>query len=694
MKMNTLSLSTSLAILLSIGVVFAADDHKYPTQIDILQAPTFKTYTEISKKLDTKPSLPECYDLYNPIKIINDIYVELDQFEKSKIPAATLKNLFLKWTFAQRFHFKLSGDLIDDSLCAVSLDDLMKAKKITTGKENKYLSYLKITTKFDPKYSDIRQIVKSFDAAEELKNLDTRIDQIITHLLTFPCFKALSKPFPFKGILTQKPQEVQENLTLLGVSSALMIFHIDPKNQPIDKSIQYYHLAAQGGSRGAMTYLGFLLKKKGTLDVLKKAETWCRKAADIGEVSAMYNLGLLLKEKGTPEALEEAEKWYRKAADKEFVFAMTNLSVLLNEKDTPEAREEAETWYRKAADKGAANAMSNLGVLLKEKGTPKALEEAESLLRKAIDNGDIGAMSNLGILLYEKGTPEALEEAQTLFTEALTNGISNSLIFLAQLSDEPVEAENHFKEAIRLNVPNALIYYADFLREKDRIDESATYQDIYEEENGITIDHSSESDTDSDSDLQTLTPDLTAASSSSAIETAPVASSSSKPNIASEEPFILSTTEEKYQAPIIPKKQQKKDARNARMEEQIKRADKETKKAILTQQPTLKTYQDITVIALPDAIGEIAENEIKVQRLITMLANGETKRGKLEQLQDGVYSMRITKQDRFVFRITGGDLEKGITAIQIIEAKGHYKHTETRTAQTTDVQLIKWSNLG
>lgn len=287
MKMNTLSLSTSLAILLSIGVVFAADDHKYPTQIDILQAPTFKTYTEISKKLDTKPSLPECYDLYNPIKIINDIYVELDQFEKSKIPAATLKNLFLKWTFAQRFHFKLSGDLIDDSLCAVSLDDLMKAKKITTGKENKYLSYLKITTKFDPKYSDIRQIVKSFDAAEELKNLDTRIDQIITHLLTFPCFKALSKPFPFKGILTQKPQEVQENLTLLGVSSALMIFHIDPKNQPIDKSIQYYHLAAQGGSRGAMTYLGFLLKKKGTLDVLKKAETWCRKAADIGEVSAM-----------------------------------------------------------------------------------------------------------------------------------------------------------------------------------------------------------------------------------------------------------------------------------------------------------------------------------------------------------------------------------------------------------------------
>jgi Txe/YoeB family toxin of Txe-Axe toxin-antitoxin module len=551
---------------------------------------TFNTYTKITKELgETKPSLQECYDLYNPVRIINDIYVELDQFGKNSIPAATIKNLFLKWTFAQRFHFKLSGELIANPLCVVSLEDLIKAKKATAVKENKYRQYLKTTTEFNPKYSDIKQTVKSFDAAEELKNLDTKIDQIITHFLTFPCFKGLEQSFPFKNVLTQKSKEAQEGAALLGVSSIIIPFHIDLKNQPIEKAIQCYSLAAQGGS-----------------------------------IIAMHNLGVLLQGKGTPKTLEEAE-----------------------------------TWFRKAADKGYALARHNLGVLLKE-----------------------------------KGTLDTKKEAKALFTETLAKGISHSLIPLAQLSDDLVEAENHFKEAIRLNVPNALIYYANFLREKDRLEESAIYQDLHEEENGITIDHSSESDTDSDSDLQALTPDLAVASSSSAIEAAPVASSSSKPNIAVEEPFIPSTSEETYQAPIIPKKQQKRDARNARMEEQIKRADEEARKAMLTHQPMLKTYRDITVTALPDAIGEITENEIKVQRLITMLANGETKRGKFEHLEDGLYSMRITKQDRLVFRITGGDLKNGITAIQIIEAKGHYNHLETKATQTRQAVFVQWSNLG
>ncbi len=79
MKINILLLSASIA-LLSTNVVFAADDHEYPTQVGIPQAPTFNTYVEITKELsETKPSLQECYDLDNPVRIIKDIYVELDQ---------------------------------------------------------------------------------------------------------------------------------------------------------------------------------------------------------------------------------------------------------------------------------------------------------------------------------------------------------------------------------------------------------------------------------------------------------------------------------------------------------------------------------------------------------------------------------------------------------------------------------------
>ena len=155
-------------------------------------------------------------------------------------------------------------------MCAVSLEDLINAKKAAAIKGSKYLPYLKTTAKFDPKYSDIRQIVKSFDAAEELKNLDTRIDQIIAHLLTFPCFKDLKQLFPFKNVWTQKSKKAQENAVLLGVSSAIRYFnkkgtecYIGKKN---NDAILYFRLAAKENYRDAMFNLGVLLQKKGTLD--------------------------------------------------------------------------------------------------------------------------------------------------------------------------------------------------------------------------------------------------------------------------------------------------------------------------------------------------------------------------------------------------------------------------------------------
>ena len=105
------------------------------------------------------------------------------------------------------------------------------------------------------------------------------------------------------------------------------------------------------------------------------------------------------------------------------------------------------------------------------------------------------------------------------------------------------------------------------------------------------------------------------------------------------------------------------------------------------------TYQDIHVTALPAALSEIEEYKVKVQGLLSSLANGEV-RGRLEPLDQKqypkVYSLRLTKGDRLVFRVTAGDTNDGVRAVEILSAKGHYDHLDRRAKSTVAQAKVLW----
>lgn len=449
------------------------------------------------------------------------------------------------------------------------------------------------------------------------------------------------------------------------------------------EAVEFFRRAAEQGHPDAMYNLGVLLykqgKKKGAID-------WYKSAAEKGIPEAMLNLGAIFAEQGNKE---RAKKWYEKAAAKKLPEAMYNLGLLLEEEGNKEG---AKKRYKDAAVKGLPEAMHALGFLLCELGED---EEAEVWLERAADQGHLGAMANLGFFLCkqkneekakewlgraaEKGHLEAIhnlavllaaqgnkEGAKKWYTEAVNKGFCKDLINIAlMLPDTHPDKPKLYQKAIGLGVKDAEILYADFLERQGNLKEASEFLDFYD----LRQDHEAEGDRASSSDDElsekSASPAFVGCSKeeskeeeSHSVESPPTDGSSSD-----------GTSDEKDEVLGIPKRLQK------RIERQKRAAEAQTLGMVFPlksgRAETPKSYKDVMVLA-PSALHEKIKKNIKIQGLISCLANGEL-RANCEKLKadKNLYSMRLSQKDRLVFRILERDV-KGVKSLEILSVEGHY----------------------
>lgn len=354
--------------------------------------------------------------------------------------------------------------------------------------------------------------------------------------------------------------------------------------------------------------------------------------------------------------------------------------------------DEAEKYLLKAIEKGDNDALTALGTCLIGKGQ---LEEAKKWYRIAEEKGDTDAMLCFGNLLIKQGQ---LDDARGLFLKALSLSDKRALLFLAKISqrlENFQEVEEYLKQAVSLGVQDAEIFYAGFLARCGRQEEALDYQDFHEEnikENedssfGEKVSPTGLKDKSQSEEGETHEDDKIDQRVS--IDNLPP--KADLPKV----PSSKALSEEKIINVGIGKKLQRL----------LERAEKREKNLLLeianpiTKQKRTreKTFKDVEILAHPDACKDIHENhQIKIQGLISSLANGEC-RGRFEKLKgcNDVYSMRLTKKDRLVFKITGGDINKGVTSLTILSAKGHYEHLESKVTSNTQAAVpVNWAELG
>ncbi|MBN9412871.1 MAG: tetratricopeptide repeat protein [Candidatus Paracaedimonas acanthamoebae] len=495
---------------------------------------------------------------------------------------------------------------------------------------------------------------------------------------------------------------------------------------------EWYQKAAEKGSAPAMKYLALLLAKEGKS---KEAKEWYQKAAEKGSAQAMNNLGWLLEKEGKSK---EAKEWYQKAIKNNHTHAMGNLGVLLEkEGKSKEAKElyqkmagqgivkamnnlgvllekegkskEAKEWYQKAINKRHASSISNLGGLLLTEGH---LEEAGSLLRQALETHpyNLLIMFNLSRLEHVKGNlneakewlqkvltnerfPPALyslanlewetrnlEEAEELATKALDKGEVQGFLLLAAIHEEKKnleQAKNFYQKAIASNVEDAEAFYIAFLEKIGELEQARKVEDHY---------------------LEMLLPEEIIPEEKTVEALAPqpnIPQPNLSPSVQEQLYQPLPTPVESFKAPTPAKKYLK----------YLERAEKQRKEALkkpLTTQESdsqsQKTYKDVLTEIHPDIeMNTLTDFEkIMIQKCLTSLANGEHKRSRYEPLTgyDNLHSMRLTHEDRLVFRILEGSIHQGVTKIQIMSIKGHYEkdsHKAFKNLVTSEVSFIPWS---
>ncbi len=130
--------------------------------------------------------------------------------------------------------------------------------------------------------------------------------------------------------------------------------------------------------------------------------------------------------------------------------------------------------------------------------------------------------------------------------------------------------------------------------------------------------------------------------------------------------------------PLAPKKVREQNA------ERVNEAYKTSSSSSASHESSegeLKSYRDLTIEITPGIRGDMIVHEERIKELATFLANAEA-RAKFEFLKGdliGFCSMRISDSDRMVFKILEGDINNGVTKIQIISVLGHYPKSHTYT---------------
>ena len=406
------------------------------------------------------------------------------------------------------------------------------------------------------------------------------------------------------------------------------------------------------------------------------------------------------------QKLEEAKEWYQKATEKGSAPAMSDLGWLLEKEGKSK---EAKEWYQKAINKRHASSISNLGGLLLTEGH---LEEAGSLLRQALETHpyNLLIMFNLSRLEHVKGNlneakewlqkvltnerfPPALyslanlewetrnlEEAEELATKALDKGEVQGFLLLAAIHEEKKnleQAKNFYQKAIASNVEDAEAFYIAFLEKIGELEQARKVEDHY---------------------LEMLLPEEIIPEEKTVEALAPqpnIPQPNLSPSVQEQLYQPLPTPVESFKAPTPAKKYLK----------YLERAEKQRKEALkkpLTTQESdsqsQKTYKDVLTEIHPDIeMNTLTDFEkIMIQKCLTSLANGEHKRSRYEPLTgyDNLHSMRLTHEDRLVFRILEGSIHQGVTKIQIMSIKGHYEkdsHKAFKNLVTSEVSFIPWS---
>lgn len=389
---------------------------------------------------------------------------------------------------------------------------------------------------------------------------------------------------------------------------------------------------------------------------IERAMEYFEKASQLGSCNAMNSLAFLHDKQGN---LEGAEFWYKKAAQSGNVLAMSNLASLYF---TQDRLNKATDWCEKAAQLGNVFAMNNFGILFYKNGE---IDQAIGWLKKAVDKGSMVALYNIGVLYQEKGE---IDLAMHYFEKAHLEGHSFAILRLAEtFSDAELEKKIAlYKEAIEDNLDGATALYVAFLMRVNRLEEAQDYEEFL----GIEDVGLSERAVDGSKEDEAYD-----ANQESALQEEKDA------NLLEEGHDTLSDNESKdtvfYYGEYGQEENFKIPSLSKRTLQKIERAKE--KLSLTTVSPSSKeishrTYRDIAILVDPDAVSEVGLCSVKVKGLLSSLANGEGRRGKLELLKghDDLYSMRITKSDRLVFRILEGNLKTGIKRLQILCAKGHY----------------------
>lgn len=497
--------------------------------------------------------------------------------------------------------------------------------------------------------------------------------------------------------------------------------------------------AAKGGFLPAMYKLGIFLFEAGRS---KEAKFWLTKAIEISKetyLEIMYNLGIILFQE---ENLEEAEKWFRKVvknSKETHANAMSKLAnLLVKRKEFKEAEkwsqkavkishgldvdilfsfayllseqqkfEEAEKYLKEAVKVSEGKHIEAIYALGRSLSEQRKFEEAQKHLKMAIaisQETHVGAMQDLGYILAEQGEYQNAEEwyqksfkvsqerngvalynlalilfiqgkkeeAKSYFEEAMRKGLKSSYLFLATMSNDFEEARGYFQEAICCGVENSTFYYLEFLLKQGLMtqeicdeleEESSCPEEEFPHEDPLPI------------FFDKIPEPLSSHGSKDHHLSAPTHTESS-PSL-SEVPSSPALSAEKYICPSLTKTMR-------RIEERTKKAQKRLTTGFFSPKKQLasKTYKDIVISITTEAQSQLNESsfylKMKIQGLISMLANGEYERNRFKKLKGmNLYSMRITRKDRFVFELPENLTPTGISHIQIVSIKGHYEHLKS-----------------
>ncbi|MBQ8940902.1 MAG: sel1 repeat family protein [Firmicutes bacterium] len=159
----------------------------------------------------------------------------------------------------------------------------------------------------------------------------------------------------------------------------------------LQKSMEYFHDAAEQGHSGAMRNLAIVMESAPNPDKNEIISLY-EKAADKNDAYAINNLAVMyLTGDGVKKDPKRAAKLFERAAKLGDDYAMVNLAYCYSiGNGIKYSEKEAFKLYEKAAEKGNIEGLRNAAeCLLAGKGTKQNLEAALSYFSKAAQLGDI-----------------------------------------------------------------------------------------------------------------------------------------------------------------------------------------------------------------------------------------------------------------------------------------------------------------